>query len=174
MYSSKPPSLCCYPKDACWLLLVQFDSSHVYFYALLSLAGFGKCLSKQYWLSHMALLHLANTSLFPIPLTISLLPFVFYFPRVVRVKAHGLVTSAKSAGEALQVVFSLHWGWENGWPLRHVWICGFHSQLGNAAHTNSPSGSKSFQQLMGLWQNTASPSTLRSLQHLSWLWANSA
>lgn len=40
-YSSKIPPLCCYPKDACELLLLQCDSSHVYFHSLLSLADFG-------------------------------------------------------------------------------------------------------------------------------------
>lgn len=40
-YSSKICPLCCYLKDACELLLLQCDSSHVYFHSLLSLADFG-------------------------------------------------------------------------------------------------------------------------------------
>lgn len=78
----------------------------------------------------MALLHLANRSLFAVFLMISLLSLVFHFLRVVRVRAYGRVTSAKSAGVAHRIVFSLPQGGEkwlafkicvNPWLSQPAW-----------------------------------------------------
>lgn len=111
-YSSEIPPLCCCPKDACELLLLQCDSSHIYLHSLLSLADFGSAKI------NILCLVMWPSSIWQtlICFLTSLLSLVFYFFGVVRVGAYGRAASARSAGVAHRI------GGGNGWPLRCMWF----------------------------------------------------